>query len=140
MRPGLLAPSAFQINGKQYVAAFFADNVTFAMPSGAIPGVPSRPAKPGETVVLWGIGFGPVTPNVQAGVLVGQANSLSAPLQVSFGNTPAKLAYSGLAPQATGLYQFNVVVPDVPDNSAVPLTISLAGVPGTQTLYIAVQH
>jgi len=90
--------------------------------------VPSRPAKPGETVVPWGIGFGPVTPNVLAGVLVGQANSLTAPLQVSFGNTPAKLAYSGLAPQSTGLYQFNVVVPAVPDSSAVPLTISLAGV------------
>ena len=45
-----------------------------------------------------------------------------------------------LAPQATGLYQFNVLVPDVPDNGAVPMTISLAGVPGAQTLYIAVQH
>jgi uncharacterized protein (TIGR03437 family) len=37
------------------------------------------------------------------------------------------------------LYQFNVVVPDVPASDLVPLTFTLGGNPGTQTLYIAVQ-
>ena len=33
--------------------------------------------------------------------------------------------YAGLAPQAMGLYQFNVLVPNIPDSDAVPVTFSL---------------
>jgi uncharacterized protein (TIGR03437 family) len=123
----------------QYAGAFFPDGQTFVLPSGAIPGLPSRPAKPGETIVMYGVGFGPVTPNLLAGTLVGAANSLTNSLRILFGNTPATLAYDGLAPGLTGLYQFNVVVPDVPDG-AVALTFNLGGVSGAQTVYIAVQH
>ncbi|MGH9664972.1 MAG: hypothetical protein ACRD9L_11160 [Bryobacteraceae bacterium] len=55
------------------------------------------------------------------------------------GQTEAATSYAGLAPSAIGLYQFNVVVPSVPANDAVPLTFTLGGVSGTQTLYTAVQ-
>ena len=51
----------------------------------------------------------------------------------------ATWVYAGLAPGYTGLYQFNVVVPDVPASDLVPLTFTLNGNPGTQALYIAVQ-
>jgi uncharacterized protein (TIGR03437 family) len=140
VQPGLLAPPSFRVGGKQYTAALATDFRTFMLPVGAIPGVPSRPAKPGQTIILYGIGFGSVTPNLNAGTLVSQANSLSNSIEIRFGPTPAKLSYHGLAPGATGLYQFNVVVPNVPDNPAVPLTFSLAGTIPSQTLYIAVQH
>ena len=139
-QPGLLAPASFQVNGKQYAGALFPDGQTFVLPSGAIPGALSRPAKPGETIVLYGIGFGPVTPNIRAGTLAGVSTTLSNPIQILVGNTPAALAYYGLAPTLTGIYQFNIVVPDVPDGAAVPLTYRLGGVAGTQTLYIAVQR
>ncbi len=46
-QPGLLAPSTFQIGGKQYVAGILPDG-TFALPQNAITGVASRPAKAGE--------------------------------------------------------------------------------------------
>jgi hypothetical protein len=39
-----------------------------------------------------------------------------------------------------GLYQFDIVVPQVPDNNLVPLTFNLGGLPGTQTLYTAVHR
>jgi hypothetical protein len=39
-----------------------------------------------------------------------------------------------------GLYQFDIVVPQVPDNNLVPLTFNLGGLPGTQTLYTAVHQ
>ncbi|MGA1996749.1 MAG: hypothetical protein ABSH45_13310 [Bryobacteraceae bacterium] len=42
-------------------------------------------------------------------------------------------------PSFTGLYQFNVVVPNVAANGALPISFSLGGVKGTQTLFIAVQ-
>jgi uncharacterized protein (TIGR03437 family) len=43
-----------------------------------------------------------------------------------------------LSPGSVGLYQFNVVVPNVAPNNAEPLTFTLLGVQGTQTLVTAV--
>jgi uncharacterized protein (TIGR03437 family) len=37
-----------------------------------------------------------------------------------------------------GLYQFNVVIPNIAASNTAPLTFSLNGVSGTQTLAIAV--
>jgi uncharacterized protein (TIGR03437 family) len=138
--PGLLAPSAFQIGGKQYVVALLPDGGTYILPTGAIAGVASRPAHPGETITLYGIGFGGVTPSTPAGQIETQTNQLSAPLQILFGQTAAQINYDGLAPGFVGLYQFNVVVPAVPDSDLVPLTFNLGGAAGSQTLYTAVHQ
>jgi uncharacterized protein (TIGR03437 family) len=137
VEPGLLAPASFNIGGTQYVAATFPDG-SFALPAGAIPGVASRPAQPGDTVTLWGVGFGSVTPNIPAGQVAIGTSALNLPFQASFGSTQAFLGYAGLAPEAVGLYQFNVVVPSVPANAATPLSFTLNGASGAQTLYIAV--
>jgi uncharacterized protein (TIGR03437 family) len=137
VQPGLLAPSSFLIGGKQYAVALFADG-SYVLPVGAIPGVTSRPAKPGDTIVVYGVGFGPVIPNIPAGQIVQQSNSLAASLQMSIGGTLATVPYSGLAASFTGLYQLNVVVPSVAGN--VPLTFALGGTAGTQTLYLAAQN
>ena len=138
--PGLLAPPSFQIGGKQYVVALLSDAATYVLPAGAIPGLASRPAKPGETITMYGVGFGPVMPNVPAGQIVPAQNQLSSPLQILFGQAAASLHYQGLAPGLVGLYQFNVVVPPVPDSDLVPLTFTLGGVPGVQTLFTAVHQ
>jgi uncharacterized protein (TIGR03437 family) len=139
-QPGLYAPPNFNLAGKQYLAALFLDGVTFVLPPGAISGLPSRQAKPGETIVVFGIGFGPVNPNIPAGQIVQQSNALTSPLQVFFGQTPAALLYQGLAPGAVGLYQFNVVVPNVVNSDAIPITFPLGGATGTQTLFTAVHN
>jgi uncharacterized protein (TIGR03437 family) len=137
--PGLLAPPSFKIGGNQYVVAQFSD-LTYVLPAGSIAGVTSRPAKPGETIIIYGVGFGSVTPNIPAGQIATQSNQLLMPLQVLFGQTPAQTPYFGLTPGFVGLYQFNVVVPAVPNNDLVPLTFNLGGVAGTQTLFIAVRQ
>ncbi|HTR37968.1 MAG TPA: hypothetical protein VMH80_18795 [Bryobacteraceae bacterium] len=134
--PGLLAPSSFKLNGVQYAVGILADG-TYAVPEGAIAGVASRPAKPGETITLYGVGFGPVMPDSPAGEIVQQLNNLASTFQISIGGMPATASYSGLAPSYTGLYQFNVTVPAVAPGNA-QLTFKLGGVAGTQTLYIAV--
>ena len=140
VEPGLLAPSSFLIGGNQYVVALLPDNATYILPAGAIPGVASRPAKPGDVLTLYGIGFGSVTPPIAAGQIVSQANQLAQPVQFMFGQTPAQVTFQGLTQGSVGLYQFDVVVPQVPDNLLTPLTFNLGGVAGTQTLYIAVQQ
>ena len=139
VEPGLLAPSSFSVNGITYAVALFSDG-SYVLPTGAILGISSHPAKPGDEIVLYGVGFGPVTPSIPAGQLVQQANSLSNSFQMFIGGMPAMALYSGLAPNYTGLYQFNIVVPNIGPGNAVPLTFSLGGVNGTQTLYIAVQN
>ncbi len=137
-QPNLLAPNAFLIGGKQYVAAFNPDG-TFALPQNAIVGVSSNPATPGQTIVLYGIGFGPVSDGVTAGTLPSQQDALTLPLVVSIGTATAQLAYAGLATGLTGLYQINVVVPQVSANNAEPITFTLGTAKGAQTLYIAVK-
>jgi len=139
-QPGLYAPASFLVNGKQYVGATFTDGVTFVAPPGAIPNVTSRQAKPGETIILYGIGFGQVNTGIPPGQIVQQANTLILPLSISFGPAQASLLYSGLAGNFIGLYEFYAVVPNIADSDLVPLTFILNGVPGTQTLYTAVHH
>ncbi len=137
--PGLLAPASFKLGANQYVVAQLPDG-TYVLPTGAIAGVNSRPAKPGETIVIYGVGFGSVTPNIPAGEIATEANQLSASFEISFGKASAQLPYFGLAPSFVGLYQFNVVVPAVANSDLVPLTFNLAGVAGTQTLFTAVHE
>jgi uncharacterized protein (TIGR03437 family) len=134
--PGLLAPASFTINGTPYAAAFFSDG-TSVLPTGAIVGVSSRPAKPGDTIILYGVGFGPVSPSIPAGQLVQQSNMLASSFQMLIGGMPATVAYAGLAPSFTGLYQFDIAVPSVAAG-AQPLTFTLGGTPGAQKLNIAV--
>jgi uncharacterized protein (TIGR03437 family) len=135
--PGLLAPASFMLNNKQYVAAILQDG-NYALPDGAISGVGTRPARPGETVTIYGVGFGPVSPDFPAGTVVTAQNSLTNPIAFLFGNTQAETTYDGLAPSLVGLYQFNVVVPNVPANNATPLSFNLGSMGDYQTLYIAV--
>jgi uncharacterized protein (TIGR03437 family) len=139
-QPGLLAPTSFNIGGVQYAVALFPDGITYVLPTGTISGIASRSAKPGDTITLYGVGFGPVVPNIPAGQIVGADNTLSGNLKLSIGGTTAALPYAGLAPSFVGLYQFDVVVPDVAASNTAPLTFTLDGVPGTQTLYIPVTN
>lgn len=135
-QPGLLAPPNFKIGNVQYAVGIFTDG-SYALPTGALQGVRSRPAKPGDIITLYGVGFGPVTPYIPAGQLVQQLNMIATPLLMSVGGIPAMLDYDGLAPSFTGLYQINLVVPSVPAGDAA-LTFTLGGTPGTQTLYIPI--
>jgi uncharacterized protein (TIGR03437 family) len=138
VEPGLLAPASFNVNNVQYVVALFSDG-SYALPTGAIAGVTSRPAKPGDVLTMYGVGFGAVSPVMPAGELVQQLNTLADTFTLSIGGTVATVAYDGLAPGYTGLYQFNVTVPDIPSGNAA-LTFSLGGQGGTQKLTLAVMY
>jgi len=142
-QPGLLAPSLFIVGGKQYVAAFHADG-TFVMPPAAVTGIASTYAKPGEIITFYGVGFGAVSPSsIQfAGqiVPVTPSNQLANPFSMSLGGSPGVLNFDGLVAQSMGLYQFNVVVPQISNSDLLPVTFSLAGTPGSQTLYTAVHN
>ena len=145
VQPGLWAPAQFIVGGKQYVGATHLDG-TFVAPPGVLPsGYTSSYAKPGETITFWGIGFGLVGPGVSPGQVAPSYTTSTLPIQFNFGPTAAAApAYDGLAPGSVGLYQFNVVVPSVPNSDLVPLTFTLGSgantVTGSQTLYTAVHN
>ena len=112
LEPGLLAfPLATSASG-QYVVAIFPDYTTYVLPPGVDTGVPSRRAKAEDIITLYGIGFGPLIPDVPAGNIATQANSLQATVEVTFDSHPGRVTYAGSAPGFVGLYQLNVVVPD----------------------------
>ncbi len=132
---------AIQIGALPYAAAVVNNTTTYILPANAnAPGVTFRPAHPGEVISFFGNGFGPVSPAPSQGRPVQQLNQLTTPLQIFFGQTPVTVQYSGLAPGFLGLYQFNVVVPDIPDSDAVPVTFALGNFAGAPTLYTAIKH
>jgi len=137
-QPGLLAPGAFLVDGRQYVAAILSDG-SFALPPGALPGTTTRGARAGEIVTLYGVGFGPVTPSTPAGVAATGATAVLAPLRFSLGDAEVSAPYAGLAPNSIGLYQFNLLVPPALEPNAIPVSFLLDGVPGRQKLFLAVE-
>jgi uncharacterized protein (TIGR03437 family) len=76
-------------------------------PADLYPGV-TTPAKPGEIIVLYGNGFGPVGTPVTAGSVV-QWGTLPALPIVTIGGIAAQVQFAGLV--TPGEFQFNVVVP-----------------------------
>jgi uncharacterized protein (TIGR03437 family) len=123
--PGLLAPF-----GNGYVAAFQGSTVV---------GSPSFAAvKPGDVIVLYGIGFGAVTPTISAGQIAQATNTVTTPLKIMIGGAEAAASYQGLGPTFVGLYQFNVTVPNVSDGDQ-PVTVDLGGQGTGQTIKIAVK-
>jgi uncharacterized protein (TIGR03437 family) len=140
VQPGLLAPSVFLIGGKQYIGALFPDGSTYVLPPNAISGIISRPARAGETITLYGVGFGPVTPPVDAGSVVQQPNTLTLPIQLFLDKVPAAVSYAGLVLGAIGLYQINVVVPSGLQGGAAAVTFTLGGTSSIQVLYTAVAN
>jgi uncharacterized protein (TIGR03437 family) len=134
---GILAPASFNVGGKQYAVAQF-DDLTFVGNPNLIAGAAFRPAKPGDSIVIYGIGFGEVTPPSAPGVIVAAQNQIDG-LTIAFGNTPATIAYGGLSPGVVGLFQFNVTVPDIPDGDS-QIHFNVRGTSTSQTLYLTVKR
>jgi len=135
--PALLAPSAWLINGKQYIVAQHT-NGNYVGKAGLIKGLTFTPAVANEIITIYGIGFGPVNPAVASGTITGPSNTVTGAVHFLFGQTPATFQYDGLTPGYVGLYQFNVKVPSVSSGDQ-PLNVDVGGVPIGQTLYITMQ-
>jgi uncharacterized protein (TIGR03437 family) len=118
-RPAMLSLPPGWSPQTAYIAAVFSDFLTYALPpSLGYPNVATRRPKAGDSIVLFGVGFGPVTPDVPIGRIADGPTSLNAPVAVTFARTATPVSgtvvYAGLMPGTIGLYQFNVVLPDIP--------------------------
>jgi uncharacterized protein (TIGR03437 family) len=79
-------------------------------PTGAF-SYPTRPVKVGENLVLFGVGFGATNPAVPAGRVFSGAAPTVNPVRITVGGVQAQVSFAGLT--SAGLYQFNVLVPQV---------------------------
>ena len=73
-------------------------------------------------------GLGPVTTKPADGdTPSATTNTLHKPF-VGIGGVSAVIQFSGLSPQFVGVYQLNVVVPNVAPGDTVPVDLSLGGI------------
>jgi uncharacterized protein (TIGR03437 family) len=91
---------------------------------------PSRPAKPGDIVLLYGTGWGETNPSFTTGQLAtGAAEVLpAANRKLTLGGiqlSDEDLIYVGVTPEAAGLYQAAIRIPanTTPGNKQVVLTV-----------------
>jgi uncharacterized protein (TIGR03437 family) len=125
-----LMPGFFTFPGEN-VAAVRADGALIG-PAQLMDGVTTVPAKPGETIQLFGTGFGPTTPGVTAGTVVSAPMQTASAVTVQIDATAADVTYAGMT--SAGLYQINVMVPATLADGEYPVTAEIAGV---RTLKIA---
>jgi len=130
-----LSPSFFVFNGGPYAAATHV-NGTFLGPASLYAGV-TTPAQPGETVVLYGNGFGPTSTPVVSGSTA-QTGSLSPLPVIKIGGIAATVQFAGLV--AAGQYQFNVVVPSNLANGDQSITATYGGQTTQAGTLITVQN
>ena len=96
----------------------------------------TRPVKVGESLILYGVGFGPTIPAVPSGRSFSGAARTVDSVTVTIGGVRADVQFSGIT--TTGLYQFNVIVPTV-GRGEQPLQATIAGVQTPSNVFVAVQ-
>ena len=140
LAPGLLAPSNYAANGTQYLVATFASDGAYVLNTslGASFGLNARPAKPGDEIIAYGIGFGDVTPSILPGTIAGVSNTLVNPVTISFGSAPATIVYQGMAGGFVGLYEYYFTVPAGLANGDYQINVAQNGTAVPQTLYLTV--
>jgi len=100
------ATPAFFLFGTKYVAAEHANGVPIGP---AALGGNFTPAQPGETIELYGTGFGPMSPFSSSGQILAAPAPLANNVTVTVGGQPAVVTYAGVV--SNGLDQLNVTVP-----------------------------
>jgi uncharacterized protein (TIGR03437 family) len=91
----------------------------------------SRPAAAGEMILLFGTGFGEVTPSVPSGSATQGISRVSALVRATISGLDAPVQFAGLAPGFVGLYQVNVMVPAGVASGDQRVTVTVGGVSAT---------
>jgi uncharacterized protein (TIGR03437 family) len=128
----------FDPENRKYIAGVHSDGSFIGKANLFGAAVATVPAKPGETILLFGTGFGPTQPSVDSGRVFSSAAPLIDTPSVRIGNANAAVSFAGLS--GAGLYQFNIVVPDVP-NGDQPVVVQFSDGSKTQdNAFITIQR
>jgi uncharacterized protein (TIGR03437 family) len=129
-----LAPSFFAWqpgppNNGVYLVAQHADGSNVGK-IGLFPGLPASfttPASPGETIILYGTGFGPASPPITNGIETDKVYPLSPTPTATLGGGGATVVFGGLIPPLSQVYQFDVTIPLSAPSGDSPLVVAVDG-------------
>jgi uncharacterized protein (TIGR03437 family) len=144
---GTSSSSAFDINLTNIAPSFFAwypgtsDNGKYLIAQhldysnvgklGLFPNAAANfttPAKPGETIQLYGTGFGPTSPPVAAGIETDKVYNLNPTPTATVNGMTAAVVFAGLIPPETQIYQIDVTIPANAPKGDLPLVVTVNGV------------
>jgi uncharacterized protein (TIGR03437 family) len=135
-----VSPGLFLWSGKYAVATH--SDFSPAAPAGLFPGVTTVPAKPGESIILWGTGFGATNPTVAPGI-VPPANPLANvanPVTATIGNMAATVLGAAISPGNPGLYQIAVQVPPSAPDGDLPVIAQVNGIQSSSNVLLNVKR
>jgi uncharacterized protein (TIGR03437 family) len=87
----------------------------------------TTPAAPGETILLYGTGFGPTSPQIAAGIQTDKVYYLTPTPTATLGSSPATVVFGGLVPPFSQVYQFNITIPANMPAGDWPLVVTANG-------------
>ncbi len=143
------SPGIFLLGVDNYGAIVNASQGNFPLPTevGRRIGLRTTPARPGDVIVIFATGLGPVNNPVPTGEATPDSplpRTLERP-NVNYSTSPFGLSerasFSGLSPRFVGLYQVNVPIPvTVPTNPRTPITLEFNDGTRSNTAHIAVER
>jgi uncharacterized protein (TIGR03118 family) len=128
-----VAPAFFLQSDGKHIVATHADGSLIG-PTGT---TGATPAAPGETVILYGTGFGPTNPAAPEGQVITTALPLAATPTVTCNGTPVQVVFAGLT--YAGLFQINITMPTSVTSGDVPVVAQAGSQMSPSTAVIAVQ-
>jgi uncharacterized protein (TIGR03437 family) len=144
--------AAFTVTSSQYAPAIFAwtgnqavalhQDLTDAAKPGTFAGVATTPAKPGETIILYGTGFGPTTPVVPSGMAIPASPTYVTTVlpTATLNNAPVTVLGASLVAGSAGLYQVSIQIPSSIGTGDLSLQVSIGGMTSPLGLILSVQQ
>lgn len=139
-----------QVRKVEFLPAFYAPfgdarglSVTAVALDGMLLGTPGldprvgRPARPGELAMFFATGFGATVPAVPADLTFPGAPAVAVPPRITIGGKDAVLVGTGNL-VSPGLYQFNLVVPDLSDGDH-PVMAEAGPAKSTGSVFLSVR-
>jgi uncharacterized protein (TIGR03437 family) len=131
------SPAFLTFNGT-YVAALHLPDYSLLGPPGLIAGATTTPAAPGETIAMYGVGFGPTNPAQPTGQEPTTAPPLANSVTMTIGGVAVTPSFAGLS--GSGLYQFNVTVPASLSTGDAAVSATIGGVTTQTGVLVSVQQ
>jgi uncharacterized protein (TIGR03437 family) len=122
----------FDAENRKYLAAVHSDGTLLGKPN-LFQGLTTRPAQPGEVVLLFGTGFGPTTPPVPAGQVFSGAAPLANQVTVRIGGVTAEVLFAGLD-------QLNVRIPATAADGDASVVAEVGGVQTQDGAFVTIQR
>ncbi len=133
------SPAFFLWNGRYAVAT--RPDYSYVGPAGLFTGITTTPAKPGDTVILWGTGFGPTSPPIASGTLTPSTSaSVTDSISVKVGGWAANVLGGALTPGTAGLYQIVIQIPTTVPNGDLPIIANANGIPSPSNVFVTVHN